>query len=101
MNIEFSIAHFLDPNSKGMCFVDEGEKFEEVKTAVKKAMEELSKKEILASHNTPSPLMLDDEDDDTLILLNNGGRKCLVQVTLILEVKQAPRKPFLMKLKGI
>ena len=64
MNIEFSIAHFLDPNSKGMCFVDEGEKFEVVKTAVKKAMEKLSKKEILASQNTPSPLMLDDEYDD-------------------------------------
>ena len=47
-----------------MCFVDEGEKFEVVKTAVKKAMEELSKKEILASQITPSPLMLDDEDDD-------------------------------------
>ena len=65
MNIEFSIAHFLDPNSKDMCFVDEGENFEVVKkSAVKKAMEELSKKEILASQNTPSPLMLDDEDDD-------------------------------------
>ena len=41
-----------------------GEKFEVVKTAVKKAMEELSKKEILDSQNTSSPLMLDDEDDD-------------------------------------